>query len=145
MEAVIIALGSNVGNRHRHLQEGGEFLTRLSEVKPERSAIYLTEPVGPPTRYFLNAAFQVTTDLQPHTLIKKLKQFEHEHGRSSKYSHMKPRTIDLDIISYGNLVIHGEKLIIPHPEYEKRLFVLIPMQDIAPNCTDPQSGKVCNK
>lgn len=140
METVVIALGSNVGNRHRHLKDAHRFLSGLSTTAVQRSAIYLTEPVGPAQRYFLNAAIQIGTDMEPKELLSALKNFEYHHGRRTDHPKWSARTIDLDIICFGDLVIQDDTLIIPHPEYRHRLFVLKPLKDIYSHWQDPQTG-----
>ncbi len=145
MEPVIIAIGSNEGNRHNYIQSAAKFLSTLSGKPPRTSSIYLTEPVGPSTRYFLNAAVEIHTRLSPEKLVSQLKGYEKEHGRSPDHPKWSARTIDLDIIAFGSLVIQEDNLIIPHPDYAQRLFVLEPLHDIHSDWKDPKTNIAIGK
>jgi 2-amino-4-hydroxy-6-hydroxymethyldihydropteridine diphosphokinase len=138
MKPVVIAAGSNMDERHGHLRAARHFLQQVSIDPLLISPIYITEPIGPSTRYFLNGVIEITTCLEPKKLLKKLKSFEIYRGRNPNHPRWSARPVDLDIISFGNLVIQEKHLIIPHPEYSKRLFVLKPLQNIHPHWRDPQ-------
>lgn len=142
MESVIIAVGSNLGDRHEMLQKAGAFLNSISKTPVEKSSIWESEPVGPSKYTFLNSAAKISTNLQPAILLGRLKTFEQQMGREKNSKRWSPRILDLDIITYGSLVIHQENLIIPHPEYSRRLFVLLPMNEIAQGWIDPNTGQV---
>lgn len=137
MEPVIIAVGSNIGDRLSYIQKAGEFLESLSEGGIKKSSVWESEPVGGAKYQFLNCAAGIETSLPPEELLKTLKDFEQSSGRERNPVRWGPRVIDLDLIGYGNLVIQREGLIIPHAEYKKRLFVLLPLQEIDSDWRDP--------
>ncbi len=139
METVVVAIGANLGDRLKSFELASEFLKTLSLQPIIKSSIWESEPVGPAKYTFYNGTVKITTDLAPKDLLKKLKSFEKEAGRTQT-KRWGPRVLDLDIIRYGNLVIDEDTLIIPHPEYQKRLFVLKPMLEIDPDWVDVLTG-----
>lgn len=141
MAQIVIALGSNLNNPHQQLQEAATFLEGISDTPILKSPIYTSEPVGPSENDFLNAVAVIESSLSPEDLIILLKKQEREQGRPSRYPKWTARTLDLDIIAYGNLVLKTDSLIIPHAEYSGRLFVLLPLRDVLPDWTDPVSAQ----
>jgi|AntRauTorckE6833_2_1112554.scaffolds.fasta_scaffold107541_1 2-amino-4-hydroxy-6-hydroxymethyldihydropteridine diphosphokinase len=138
METVVVAVGSNLGDRLKTIQKAGKFIEKLSDGLVEKGSIWESEPVGPAKYTFLNTAVKFETSLSPAELLKELKLFEQQCGREENPERWGPRILDLDIIRYGNLVIQKESLIIPHSEYSRRLFVLLPMLQIDARWCDPQ-------
>jgi len=140
MEQVVIAVGANLGDRLKSFQKAAQFFSDISESPIKKASIWESEPVGPAKYTFYNSVVQITTDLEPVELLNKLKQFEKTAGRTDT-KRWGPRVLDLDIICFGDLVIDDDTLIIPHPEYERRLFVLMPMNELMPEWSDPVTGK----
>ena len=137
MAKIIIALGSNLNDPLNQLVRAKEFLTSLSDTPINYSSIYKSEPIGPSEADFLNAVISLQTKLLPEELFHLLKQQEKVQGRPSRYPKWIARTIDLDIISYDNLVLQTDTLIIPHKEYGQRLFVLLPLREVDSEWSDP--------
>ena len=140
METAIIALGSNLGDRRSHLQFALSELQAISVGPVVASSIWESEPVGPSEHLFYNAAVSIQTNLSPQELFETCKSIEKAAGREPARIRWAARVLDLDIIRYGDLVIHTESLIIPHREYQNRLFVLLPVQEICPDFTDPETN-----
>lgn len=140
MNEVCLGLGSNLGDRRANLRRTLELLAghcRLIAV----SSLYETEPVGYKDQgWFLNCAGRVDTDLEPRPLLEFLKSIEKQLGRASRIK-SGPRTIDLDILFYGERVVQEEGLTVPHPRLHERLFVLAPLSEIAPALVHPLLGK----
>ena len=140
--SVIVAIGSNIPPRMAALREAvrqiGQFpLTELSGM----SRVYETKPAGgPPQGLFLNAALSVETSLPPSTLLQELQGVENRLGRLRRGRNF-PRTIDLDIIIYGDLTLADPTLRIPHPRFRERGFVLQPLADIIPDFVDPVTNE----
>ncbi len=136
-----IALGSNLGDRLAHLRAGREAILALPGVDgPCRSSrVYETEPVGtgPDAGRFLNAVIEVEFSGQPIALLDALQGIEARLGRPSKRPRNAPRTLDLDILYVGNLVLANDEIVIPHPRLHLRRFVLTPLNDIRPDLLLP--------
>ncbi len=137
---VAIALGSNLGDRDAHLDVA---VSRLSQLLSDISVSsrHDTAPVGvvgEQPRY-LNAALVGRTSLAPHALLRELQAIEEAAGRERPYLNA-PRTIDVDLILYGQSVVDDEALVVPHPRFRERAFVLEPLAEIAPDLVDPVSG-----
>jgi len=142
MEHVVyIALGSNLGDRLGYLRKAYQFLKKITESSIAASPIYESEPVGPSDNDYLNAVVRISTSLTPRDLLLKCKSFELDVGRNQSAPRWSNRVIDLDIIFYDDLHLDEEKLKIPHPSYQDRLFVLLPLLNLNPEGRDPVSGK----
>ena len=137
-----IAFGSNVGDRRRHIETA---LARLREVDGVRvgalSLVRETEPVGgPPQGRFLNGVALVETTLSADALLAELLEIERTGGRIRGERDVKngPRTIDLDLVFYGDATIEQRGLTLPHPRAHERPFVLEPLAEVAPDWTHPR-------
>jgi 2-amino-4-hydroxy-6-hydroxymethyldihydropteridine diphosphokinase len=135
-----VALGSNLGDRRAHLDFAVARLRAILDGLKVSSYID-TEPVSdvPQPRY-LNAAVVGRSSLPPRDLLTALLDIERERGRERLFKDS-PRTLDLDLILYGDLVLTEPGLAIPHPRFRERLFVLEPLASIAPGLVDPVTGK----
>ncbi len=137
---VYLGLGSNLGNRQSNLDRVLDFLSQRLRVE-QVSSIYDTEPVGNIDQpRFLNMVCRVYTTLPPMGLFTLAKGIEMKLGRVLGKSGA-PRTIDIDILFYGDQVIETPELIIPHSRLAERAFVLIPLAEIAPDLVHPVMGK----
>jgi 2-amino-4-hydroxy-6-hydroxymethyldihydropteridine diphosphokinase len=136
---VAIALGSNLGDRAANLAFA---LERLQPSVPHlRIATFIeTDPVGvDPQPVFLNGAVAGSTDLSPRELLDVLLAIERERGRERPFQGA-PRTLDLDLVLYGNRIISEPGLAVPHPRFRERAFVLAPLAEIAGDMVDPVTG-----
>lgn len=128
-----VALGSNIGDTKKYLDEAVEALNSIRGIRVTKSADYIvTKPYGVTEQDdFLNGCVEVETLLRPEELLLELHRIEQAAGRE-RIIHWGPRTLDLDIILYDDLIMRTEELIIPHREMHKREFVLEPLCQIAP-------------
>lgn len=137
-----VALGSNLDDREGHLRSAIQEIGRIGTVELV-SSFYETEPVGDvPQADFLNAVLKLRTSLRPEDALAVLLQIEQQHGRDRSGVPPKgPRTLDLDLLSYDDLVLELSGLTLPHPAIAERRFVLVPLAEIAPEWCHPVSGK----
>jgi 2-amino-4-hydroxy-6-hydroxymethyldihydropteridine diphosphokinase len=137
---VYVGIGSNLGDREAALAAAGEALEAHGVRIAERSSCYLTEPVGgPPQGWFLNEVIGGDTILSPEAVLAACREAEVEQGRVHGVRNG-PRTIDLDVLFYGDLQRTGRELVIPHPRLHERRFVLVPLAEIAPRFVHPGMG-----
>lgn len=143
MAVALIGLGSNLGDRHTHLQEALDRLRRLTATELIRiSRFHETDPVGGPSQgKFLNAAAHLETGLEPLPLLHRLLEIEQALGRPPGHARWHPRTIDLDLLDYDQQILETSSLTLPHPRLHERGFVLQPLSEIAPGWRHPVLGK----
>ena len=141
MDRVAIALGSNLGDRRAHLDFGVARLRSLLRHIAV-SGYHDTVPVGitGPQPVYLNAAATGETTLSARDLLDALLAIEAARGRERPYPNA-PRTLDLDLILHGGLVVDEPGLIVPHPRFRERRFVLEPLAEIEPEMIDPVTGR----
>jgi len=141
VDRVAIALGSNLGDRRAHLDFGvAKLRSLLRHIAVSR--YHDTVPVGitGPQPLYLNAAATGETTLSARDLLDALLAIEAARGRERPYPNA-PRTLDLDLILHGNLVIDDAGLAVPHPRFRERRFVLEPLAEIEPEMIDPVTGR----
>jgi 2-amino-4-hydroxy-6-hydroxymethyldihydropteridine diphosphokinase len=137
---VAIALGSNLGDRRRLLEQATAALVGVVDDL-RVSTFHETDPVGVgPQPRFLNAAAVGTTSLEPADLLTVMLEIERRLGRERPHTGA-PRTVDLDLILYGDVVLDEADVTVPHPRFRDRRFVLVPLAEIAADWIDPVSGK----
>ena len=128
-----------LGDRKKNLDQAQELLTQSGLLIQKISPYYETKALCRPNETqpdFLNAVFELETDVPPLDLLEVLEKIERQMGRTEK-GNWKPRVMDLDILFYGDLVMDSERLKIPHPEISKREFVLKPLCDLASDLIHP--------
>jgi 2-amino-4-hydroxy-6-hydroxymethyldihydropteridine diphosphokinase len=136
-----VGLGSNLGDRAAYLLLGLSALSRLPETRLLRlSPVYETDPVGPPQPPYLNMVAELETELSPKGLLAEMLRIEKALGRERR-ERWGPRTLDLDLLLYGDLVLEEEGLSVPHPRLHERAFVLVPLLDLLPEGRHPLLGQ----
>lgn len=142
LHRAVVALGANLGARDETLVRAFEHLSRCGTVL-RRSRLYETAPVGPPQPPYLNAVALLDTALDPFALLRALLDVERAFGRERR-ERWGPRTLDLDLIAYDDLVLDSAALRLPHPEAARRAFVLVPLCEIAPEWRFP-NGRLASE
>ena len=135
----VIALGGNLGDVETCFRATRDELASLPRTRLlESSRIYTSAPLGPPGQPdYQNAAVTIDTELEPLELLDRMQRIEQEHGRvrGEKWG---PRTLDLDLIAYGDICMDTARLILPHPHMHERMFVLQPVTDLLPQWKHPR-------
>jgi 2-amino-4-hydroxy-6-hydroxymethyldihydropteridine diphosphokinase len=140
MTRAFLGLGSNVGDRQAHLGHAVSRLARATSVTGV-SAVYETEPVGLRDQpRFLNMVVRLETELGPGELLQLARAIEAERGRARTVRNG-PRTLDIDLLLYGDQRVRREGLTVPHPRMRDRAFVLVPLLELEPELTEPGTGR----
>lgn len=140
---VYLGLGSNMGDKAQNLAQAVDLIEQIEKIDvTQKSSLYITAPWGKTDQdEFLNQVIEIKTELTPLELLHVLQEIEIKLGRlrNEKWG---PRVIDLDILMYGEEIIDLQELKIPHPYLYERLFVLIPLQEIAPQLIFPDGNGI---
>ncbi|MER3490843.1 MAG: 2-amino-4-hydroxy-6-hydroxymethyldihydropteridine diphosphokinase [Mastigocladus sp. ERB_26_2] len=138
---VAVALGSNIGDSYTILEKAIKNLAQIPGIILEaRSNWYKTKAIGPPQPDYLNGCVIMQVNMTPDLLLASLLEIEKKFGRIRK-ERWGPRTLDLDLLLYDDLILHTPNLQIPHPRMRERAFVLVPLAEIAPNWVEPVTGR----
>lgn len=144
-QTVYIALGSNLAEPSQQLNQALSALANLENSQLiAHSSFYQSKPLGPQDQPdYVNAVARLATSLTPLALLDKLQQIEQQQGRV-RLRRWGERTLDLDILLYGDCIIQSERLTIPHYDMQNRAFVIIPLAEIAPDLILPKGESIAN-
>ncbi len=157
MHIAYLGIGSSLGDRRSNCERSVELLNDSGKIKViSSSKWYITKAVIPQTSLkcrtlvehypdFINGVARIETELSPHELLKLIQDVEKKLGRVRTGKKWEPRTIDLDILFYDDLILDSSDLKLPHPEAHKRMFVLEPLCDIAPDLIHPVLKRTVKK
>jgi len=141
-----IGLGSNLSNPAEQIKSARTAITQTPGVRERSfSSLYHSPPMGPQDQPdYVNAVMSVATDLSPIDLLRQLQRIENDHGRVRKSERWGARTLDLDLLIYGEQLIDLPDLTVPHPGLTERAFVLYPLFEIAPQLVVPGKGHIAD-
>ena len=140
MAEVFILLGGNVGDKSKIFNKTRKLLGKSVGLITKLSSIYATEPWGFKSELFWNQAIIISTTLEPEQILLQSQTIEKKMGRTIKSEHYEARTIDIDLLFYNDLQLETPDLKIPHPKIGERRFVLVPLNEIAPDKRHPITG-----
>lgn len=145
MAISFLSLGSNLGDRLDHLSKAITALANQPKIKVLKvSSVYQTKPVGGPEQDdYLNAVVKIQTELSALELLDVTQTIENNEGRIREVR-WGPRTLDIDVLTYDDLISADEKLTLPHPRISERAFVLVPFFEIDPQATISGLGKIAD-
>jgi 2-amino-4-hydroxy-6-hydroxymethyldihydropteridine diphosphokinase len=139
LKGVYLGFGSNVGNRETNIRQALEGLQAEDVRLLRTSGLYETEPIGLREQaWFLNEVAEFETELSPQELLDRIHEIESGLGRTREVRNG-PRTIDIDILLFGDAVVKTAELVIPHPRYRERRFVLEPLLELNAALRDPET------
>lgn len=142
MTEVYLGIGGNLGERLQNIRTAIELISERISVPKKISSVYMSEPWGfEHAKHFTNAVLMLITGKSANEIFKITTNIELEMKRVRSNSGYQGRTMDIDILFYGNRIIDTVTLTIPHPKIEERLFVLMPMAEISPNFVHPKLKK----
>lgn len=143
---VFIGLGANLGDPVKTIKSARSAVNRIAGVRELAfSSLYRSAPMGPADQpYYVNAVMAVETTLEPLALLRELQAIENAHGRVRKGERWGPRTLDLDLLLYGDETVASDVLTVPHPGLADREFVLYPLAEIAPDLDIPGRGPLAD-
>jgi 2-amino-4-hydroxy-6-hydroxymethyldihydropteridine diphosphokinase len=137
MNEVFILLGGNLGDKSKIFEETRKLISERVGRVIKLSSVYVTESWGFKSHSFWNQVLIAETNLKPQEILQQTQDIEKIMGRSRISTHYEARTIDIDLLFYNDLVLNTVDLILPHPKIEERKFVLVPLNEIAPEKRNP--------
>ena len=146
MEKVYLCLGGNIGDTRNYFQNAVAMISRRIGRVVSQSAVYQSEPWGfNAEQMFLNQVVVAETELEPHAVLELCLQIEAELGRTRSGNGYEPRTIDIDIVFFGQQIVSQPDLQVPHPLMHQRNFVLRPLCDVAADFVHPVFRKTVHQ